>query len=1006
MAIRPISGTLAQETAKYTEWGWSSVAATRTPNFDFGALPDLPSSVLVHSDTENDDLYQTLAMARRTSGAISTEYLNRAALWAAYFKDIYAVRGLSTDFYGDMSGFGGDHVYGWGLIDYSFYTGNSAYLDAAKVIGNFLINGIPSGTTPYASTAYVPGSLTSPAAIVGDGTPRRFGRNLMLMTELAAAGAGSQYATVRDKMVAIAMQDPGYNATLGIWTASQGPTAETLMGYWGPTGTGTLDRGAGTITQAQANAIAAAGLKYVSTFQVPIIIEALRRVIETATFPISYTQGATTYGPYSAQDLKNKIIEAGRFWYDYATHPTRLYTGEVILYGYDGSNTFTGDVTDVYDVWYGLHTASPTVFFTDGRSYTHCGINILMLAAAYIEQTNATDPRVANFRARAKLLWNRSSKAKRIEAGGGSGASSAIVFGNGTSTLGDDRLVLDTQIGRYLNADYDTAGGVSTAYFASNAGEWPYVDLLFGTVDLGTGSWRELSGSTMNSQWPTYDGGGASCIAGHTIGTNGPTSLYANGGLAYDSLRNELFAFGGGHANYSGNETYAFKRSTGLWERRSSPSAAVASDSEFDPKPDGQPNSRHTGNTMVFIPQDKNGAAVNKVFVCGCYGQWRPVDGGALTAWLWDPATASWQRKNDPPVGNLFYNYTGYYNGYVYVLGQNASNSALSGLYRYDVTNDSYTFLQNTLVHVSTGCFAIDTFRGHAWFLQTGSGGKMYRWDLTAASPTATEIAITGDTSTFMGGGATNPGMFYDPTFDTLILWFEFSADLRTIYSMNMQTGVWTAITGSGTTPVADTDVNNKPYVHTRFQIASDGKYLLHVQPNANVFEYSPTASSPPPTSPPTFTFSYHGRTADQVRGDFAPAGLTQDTVLDHVFSLKLATGEPSVSVSALRIDGQQGGSWRTNSLYWPIGVSQTYNTPPQNASNGDINPLQYDGGNKFYLYISDLVPSFYATTGVTLYITIGSSTYTYTSDLTILPINEDPPPVPTTKKFRRIRST
>ena len=43
-------------------------------------------------------------------------------------------------------------------------------------------------------------------------------------------------------------------------------------------------------------------------------------------------------------------------------------------------------------------------------------------------------------------------------------------------------------------------------------------------------------------------------------------------GFAWDSNRGDIVLYGGGHANYSGNDVYRWRSSTLLWERAAYPS--------------------------------------------------------------------------------------------------------------------------------------------------------------------------------------------------------------------------------------------------------------------------------------------------------------------------------------------------------------------------------------------------------------------------------------------------
>ena len=75
-------------------------------------------------------------------------------------------------------------------------------------------------------------------------------------------------------------------------------------------------------------------------------------------------------------------------------------------------------------------------------------------------------------------------------------------------------------------------------------------------------------------------------------------------GFAWDSNRGDLIIYGGGHANYSGNDVYRWRSSTLLWER-----ASLPSDIYYDPVGylaidgvDAAPSAAHTYDNNRFLP--------------------------------------------------------------------------------------------------------------------------------------------------------------------------------------------------------------------------------------------------------------------------------------------------------------------------------------------------------------------------------------------------------------------
>lgn len=80
--------------------------------------------------------------------------------------------------------------------------------------------------------------------------------------------------------------------------------------------------------------------------------------------------------------------------------------------------------------------------------------------------------------------------------------------------------------------------------------------------------------------------------------------------FAWDSKRAELWIFGGGHANYSGNDTYLWRGATQRWERASLPTQVVSMGIAGHPEyfqtidgPDHAPVAAHTYDNTLYLPK-------------------------------------------------------------------------------------------------------------------------------------------------------------------------------------------------------------------------------------------------------------------------------------------------------------------------------------------------------------------------------------------------------------------
>ncbi len=130
--------------------------------------------------------------------------------------------------------------------------------------------------------------------------------------------------------------------------------------------------------------------------------------------------------------------------------------------------------------------------------------------------------------------------------------------------------------------------------------------------------------------------------------TNPASIVNAWSSLAWDSKRGQLYLWGGGHANYIGNEMHVWSASTGAWSLGSLPSRVENFVSAPDPRTwlvvDGAaPQSAHTYDGNLYLPvNDYFLAFGDAVFNTGAGFQKLNAQGELVKAgpWLWDPTKA------------------------------------------------------------------------------------------------------------------------------------------------------------------------------------------------------------------------------------------------------------------------------------------------------------------------------------------------------------------------------
>lgn len=117
---------------------------------------------------------------------------------------------------------------------------------------------------------------------------------------------------------------------------------------------------------------------------------------------------------------------------------------------------------------------------------------------------------------------------------------------------------------------------------------------------LGTtpeGGWVKASTGSFSDAWPQ----GADAVNVNSYSNPGRI-VSAWSSFAWDSKRQDLLLFGGGHANYAGNEMYVWDGATGKWGLGSLPSRTVSA-GPYQPSyiVDGAaPQSAHTYDNNLY----------------------------------------------------------------------------------------------------------------------------------------------------------------------------------------------------------------------------------------------------------------------------------------------------------------------------------------------------------------------------------------------------------------------
>jgi len=274
--------------------------------------------------------------------------------------------------------------------------------------------------------------------------------------------------------------------------------------------------------------------------------------------------------------------------------------------------------------------------------------------------------------------------------------------------------------------------------------------------------------------------------------------------------------WGGGHANYFGNEIYVWDGATGNWGRGSLPSRVDARGFIVD---GAAPQSSHTYDNNIYLP-------VNGMFLtfggaaAPSGGNFQKTDGTTVSRagpYVWDPLTADpgkvggntgsgWNTVNVAQGGQMWIDRQGQWTGsqpqqyidgttayrtenghdVVYLTAEQGALSGFPSLYRYTVgdirnggrdTWERIGVTNNTVGFQGTG--TIDTV--HNLYIRTANVIGPYTsdlavWDLdnaNAANPNNNQDIginlINSDGSDFVMTGSY--GIGYDSANNTIVLW-------------------------------------------------------------------------------------------------------------------------------------------------------------------------------------------------------------------------------------------
>ena len=380
------------------------------------------------------------------------------------------------------------------------------------------------------------------------------------------------------------------------------------------------------------------------------------------------------------------------------------------------------------------------------------------------------------------------------------------------------------------------------------------------------GGWVKASTNYFSNAWPT----GADAV---------PNGLPAGvvrawSSFAWDTSQGNLMLWGGGHANYAGNEMYVWDGATGAWGRGSLPSRV--DDATGYTVGGSAPPSSHTYDNNMYLPINNlfltfGGAAIRT-------GSIFESPEGRVGPFMWDPLKADpaklggttdsgWNTANPAQNGNMWIDrhgsFTGtepqsYINGTTAYRAENGHDvvyftadqnaSGFPSLYRYtvgDVRNGGTDTFEKVGLSANSAGFqtaaTIDTM--HGLYIKTASVVGPYTSDLTiwdldkanAANPGSNlDIGVNlvkADGTDFTMNSFY--GIDYDPNLNAIFLW-DGSGNGGTVWEAEVLTDANGNVGSNTTWTVHELPSSTLDHPHGNFVTGVLGKW--HYDPTLGAF--------------------------------------------------------------------------------------------------------------------------------------------------------------------------
>jgi hypothetical protein len=345
--------------------------------------------------------------------------------------------------------------------------------------------------------------------------------------------------------------------------------------------------------------------------------------------------------------------------------------------------------------------------------------------------------------------------------------------------------------------------------------------------------------------------------SGTFFGNTSDVRFLDESGASYDTRRDRMIVWGGGHQDYAGNEIYVFDIPSMAWSRVNDPSprfdpSGTIEDSGYYPDANGnpdpqQPRSRHSYWYQVYVPPIDRYCSVGASFTF-------PNAHSAANVDCFDFVAKGWQRKHDALTFNGLA--TAVYDpatGHVWVHGEQW-DSTLGFLGEWDPVADTWAKRSAAPSGVKQyAAPALDTKRHRIVYLG-GSPGEISYFELNQPGQLVPQVpTLTGDTEILQ---MERGGLAYDSQNDLLVAWSgDASLNLQPsdIYVIDPITWHSTRTTLSGTAPRLPVTFGGIPGggtngVYGRLAyIPTKGAFILinnHLDEDVHFFKLQPSGSA------------------------------------------------------------------------------------------------------------------------------------------------------------------